>query len=1491
VISISPAPTASAPTAITATSFTANWSASTGAASYRIDVSNDVNFGSFVTGYNNLTVAGTTLNITPLPMNVNYYYRVRAVNASGASANSTVITLDLDHNYIRNTTVLKSGYTTTAAVDAAPATDKIVTHEFFDGLGRPTQTVVKGGSPSGLDVVQAMVYDQFGRDPLKYLPYADGTSGWYKENALKDPTTGVYTSGKQYQFYQTGGLLASDTKPFAETRFEPSPLNRVLEQGAPGLAWQPDATDTWASTDKTMKKNYQVVTSATEVRLWTYTYPTNSPELLGLVNAGTTASPIFYPVNKLYRNRTKNEDGNEVIEYMDDQGRILLKRVQAVASPSAFDDTQYASTYYIYDDFSNLVCVLPPEASKRLTTEYFHGAATNVTKEAFLKKWAFRYKYDERRRMIRKQLPGAGQIIMVYDDLDRLALTQDSVQRAKTPTKEWTFTKYDAFSRPVMTGKYLSNNTYTQMKSAVQTYYNGLPVGQVWGETYYGSGAGTVVLGYDNKGFPQSTNEADYYTVMYYDKYDTYMAPTGFTYTTQSLVDPETSTAQATTTVINAVRPIGQVTGMLVKNLAAGTWLRTVTYYDQKYRPVQVISDHQKGKITASSILDFVGKVLYTRRSYVVNSVTTYVSENPHYDQFGRLLWTKHATNGPTEVMVAKNEYNEVGQPVDRKLHSTDGGATFKQSVDYRYNIRGWLYKINEADVASVAAGDATADYFGMEMAYQNSLSGITSVGQFGGNITAIQWSKGDGGTARRQGYSFGYDNMSRLKDANHFDYERTAGVWNWNSNSNGYGENLTYDHNGNILTLLRKGFKGSSMDNLTYAYNGNQLSYVNDAANATLGFVNGNTGTDDYSYDVNGNLNKDKNKGITTAGDIKYNFLNLPEEIKKGANEKVKYLYDAAGRKLAQEVYNSSGALVKTTDYIGVMVYENNTLKLIQHPEGRVLPDGANWEYQYFIKDHLGNVRITFTAKPQTATNYTTDFEAATNPNFQNYTNSTFDLVDHTDAAGTVYQKVQWLNGGANGRVGLAKSLAVMPGDQVSITAYAKYMNLGATANPNAFITSLAAAFGVSSGSTGEALKIYNGLNSYAATVPAGDHYQDNEGAPKAFVTIIFFDKDYNLIDAAWDQVTTTGAQTSPSVKQPPHDVMSITAKAPEAGYAFVFVSNEHFNYVDVYFDDATVTHTPSQIVSNSDYFPFGLSYNSMERTGSLEQKYLYNGKELQDEMALNWYDYGARMYMPEIGRWGVTDPLAEKARRWTPYRYAFNNPLRFIDPDGMFEYSNGYTTQDSRTETGSVQHSGSFDNSKEANKINAAIDARAAAITGLRQNAAATMDAAIRQREGGSQVQQGKNDALQQAPLTQEIVDKVFSKSFKEDMVTGGNSAINRNKVGPRTGLDAATRDGIIQTLRGSAEQVLFEEGGNRFLGVIEIMIFQMDPAIISPSNPKGEVPGTLESIYFSPTFTPGKPIFENPGRPANRPFGIINQDDTQWRVLYKFQETALN
>jgi RHS repeat-associated protein len=101
--------------------------------------------------------------------------------------------------------------------------------------------------------------------------------------------------------------------------------------------------------------------------------------------------------------------------------------------------------------------------------------------------------------------------------------------------------------------------------------------------------------------------------------------------------------------------------------------------------------------------------------------------------------------------------------------------------------------------------------------------------------------------------------------------------------------------------------------------------------------------------------------------------------------------------------------------------------------------------------------------------------------------------------------------------------------------------------------------------------------------------------------------------------------------------------------------------------------------VTQSTDYYPFGLEHNSGI---SGDNRYLYNGKELQDDLSLGWLDYGWRMYDPQIGRWNVIDPLAEKYFSYSPYNYVLNNPVRFIDPDGrgnitvVFDRSDGLIT-----------------------------------------------------------------------------------------------------------------------------------------------------------------------------------------------------------------------
>ena len=260
-------------------------------------------------------------------------------------------------------------------------------------------------------------------------------------------------------------------------------------------------------------------------------------------------------------------------------------------------------------------------------------------------------------------------------------------------------------------------------------------------------------------------------------------------------------------------------------------------------------------------------------------------------------------------------------------------GNTTSNKVDYTYNIRGWVT-------------DVVYPYFRQMLTYNNGTTG------FNGNITKMTWRTANNA---EQNYSFTYDGFNRMLDAVYSE------GYSMNQNVDRYTEKVTeYDKNGNIKKLQRYGQTGSStfglVDNLTYTYNGNKITRVDDAVTATsytggTNFVNGANTNNEYTYDANGNLTKDLNKGISN---IQYNSLNLPSVLTFSDGSTITYTYTYDGKKL--RTVHVIGSTTTTTDYCGNVIYENGTAKRLLTDEGYV--DLTTNTYYYYMKDHQGNNR-----------------------------------------------------------------------------------------------------------------------------------------------------------------------------------------------------------------------------------------------------------------------------------------------------------------------------------------------------------------------------------------------------------------------------------------------------------------------------------------------------------------------------------------------------
>jgi len=289
-------------------------------------------------------------------------------------------------------------------------------------------------------------------------------------------------------------------------------------------------------------------------------------------------------------------------------------------------------------------------------------------------------------------------------------------------------------------------------------------------------------------------------------------------------------------------------------------------------------------------------------------------------------------TLGGTKITLADYAYDNLGRLQSKSLH---GSATNK--LTYAYNVRGWLTGISGTKFT--------------QNLYYNTGNGTA---RYNGSISSMTWKAGNESTVR--GYKFTYDGLDRLLNAT---YGETAGI---NANTDRFSENVTaYDKNGNIKTLQRYGQTAASgyglIDNLTFTLAGNLLNRVDDAAAASaygggFEFKDGVKQANEYTYDSNGNLTKDLNKGIST---ITYNVLNLPNMVTFSDGSTIAYTYGADGTKL--KTVHKTGSTTTTTDYCGNVVYENGVQKLLLTDEGYVTLSDS--KYHYYLKDHQGNNRV----------------------------------------------------------------------------------------------------------------------------------------------------------------------------------------------------------------------------------------------------------------------------------------------------------------------------------------------------------------------------------------------------------------------------------------------------------------------------------------------------------------------------------------------------
>ncbi|MEM9337678.1 MAG: DUF6443 domain-containing protein [Bacteroidota bacterium] len=1160
--------------------------------------------------------------------NGNISIRAYATNPPPASSNG--------QNYVR-VEVPKTAVSSEQVLTNMGPDEKTTSYSYSDGLGRGIQDVVAEGGPGYEDIVQHHEHAATGRQETSYLPYVKSYSepGGFISDA-KNETTAFYANPP------TG--IAGDTKPQTINQYENSP-------GGPMEAGTGVGAD-WHTNNKKSTSDYFLYEKPVAVDQRLVNWKVN---IYGdLIKRGEHPSYLLQVVESV------NEDNIKSQSITDSRGRNIAVRTWFEEGA----DSRWITTYYVYDSFNRLRYILPPAISNE-----------PFLTETQLKEFAFQYQYDYRGRLISERNPGSGETLYVYDPRNRLVFSQDEEQRK---ADQWIFRKYDRFNRLIITGLESSDKTQTEWADVLKT-----ATGTELFETTTSDAIGYTT----NSSYPNTYDEL--LTITYYDGYyfinnsnwDTDLSSNPFGY------QPSVSGVHLPT----ATGPTkGLTTGSKVKVLGTEHWLNSVIYYDDEYRTIQVVSENHLGGYDriSNQLHDYNGilqkmKLEHTSATEAVSLLSEY-----QYDHEFRLLKAYEQINNDPKVLTADYRYNALGELVEKNLYSTNNGQSFLQSVDYRYNIRGWLSSINNHDL-SESESKAAPDLFGANYHYQRSpIIAAKSHPRYDGSLAAMTWKASnvtpaetpEGGpqSGKKTGSGYKYDGLGRL------DYTKYGTGNTFSSEPDFYSVNPDYDDNGNISKLIRNaadetGQASEQIDDLTYEYDRTPLSNRLDAirdAGTPAGFNNTSradgTSVDmlvEYEYDDNGNLTRDPHKEMT----ITYNFLQLPSRIEFDYGASIAYTYDATGNRLSKTVTfpnnnKKQESKVERMDYIGLVEYKNGSIYQLFTEEGRALKQNNQYFYEYFLTDHQGNNRVAFGVLPERHV-YRANMEggdADTDFAFPTPNEVRQATQNHT-SGGTKSANLFGNNGVEQNAVGPAKVLDIAVGDEVEMEVWAKYDD-GVSWN-NSSISTIATLVSSIFGGASTGVGAERAVTSLENALQDPGDYGLFENAPKevtsAYLQYLFFDKSYTFRPEHSSYVSVSDVAEGQWER-----LETGKLSFPEAGYLFVYVSNESDQPDIVYFDDLKIIHeSPNssfKVSQVNDYYPFGmLTQNSWRNPDYQDPGLLYQSYYNTYDSLSETHDFFLRNYDPTLGRWLQVDPYNQFA---SPYAGMGNSPHVGVDPDGGF-------------------------------------------------------------------------------------------------------------------------------------------------------------------------------------------------------------------------------